>query len=1149
MIPQNELGKTTVVMKRSSITSELLEQEENIFVSKNSNKKGLQQYYTPLKIASFMRDVIGLQSGCVVDLTAGCGNLLAPFASKDGILALGVELDKSNIPKKTHECEIANANLVELYPYLLKVEFQANAMVLNPPFSLFWTCPELTGSEEKKIESQMATILMAMSLSTHSGHGAFIVEKSTWLNSISLKKKEITDHVYLVVTAKNMFLPYSNVECVICFFTGQNDGMDPAEYEIDMDAPNIDRQLESATRLATGVRRDHGLYPSEFVNEESKVDNLNRFRAAVAEYKIKKKAKQQVYNIDYAGGKLSLYISNYTQYRIEQDYDYAEKTLIEEIRGVSPSYFAFNTQARRQLFTMLENKKVLTISPAAQAAIEKAIVDADFILTPMYPLKPQQRLGYLEDIEKIVCTKAFVHKPEYGQKVLFERGQSYDVRVSTTTFQAHYEKEVGASGVPKEMVKVGKALVVDIGGVQFSEDSKDIQMIVDHFQIPDPKDVRHKKPALYDKIKKRLLTDEFKLFTLKDFQVEDLTRAAMKNTAVLSWEQGLGKTRGAMAWAKVRNAKKTLIVCPQDLKKQWFEEASLLNIHLEEITGYNDILKIKQAISGTYLIHYELLKGCRRYDEYVDGYCSGITRIKNEDGDVDIVSFGALCPSCRSTRSDGWNGKSCKNCGYHVWKKRRKPWYSYMKHAFDTIIVDEGVKIKSKHSLQGISVRSLHAKNKLLLSGSPIKGWITDAFWLLHWTLGNASPRFPYHYIGGTEKFLSDFGVFEYVAEEFRKSLSQGKKKLLPEIGNLHLLWKLFAPTIVRRTKADCGEVLVTKNVHRIKVNFTKKQKEVYDWWIDNFTDWFKSSHVTEMDGDGIEMKKMILGLLWKLRFTATVPASRLLTGKPEPGMEKTFYPGAVGETNVTEKALFVISKVKELVDKGEQVVIFSSLQDNMHFLWNLLNRYGFKAMIANAETNPKKRGLLIHDFKKKKYSVLIAGIQAVNLGHNLDCASAVIMTDYEWDHSTTRQAIDRVHRLTSKKEVNVYLLYTDGGVDRKQLFEIIDRKGQSSDLALDGKLLDNEDVNVDFFKIARDLINNHKHGVDGLLSETEIERKITELMYKNVAQVVVEDIIESPKLLNSLTGETKPVPLKRLTGETKSIKRIVSRNQVDLFV
>ena len=138
-----------------------------------------------------------------------------------------------------------------------------------------------------------------------------------------------------------MFLPHSKIECVVCFFTGTEDGMEPAEYEIDMDAPGIDRQLESAVRLAKSTRRDHGLYPSEFVNEETKLDNVNRFRAAVAEYKVKKNAKKQVFNIDYVAGKLSLYISNFAQYRIEQDYDYAEKQLIEEMRGVSPSYFAF----------------------------------------------------------------------------------------------------------------------------------------------------------------------------------------------------------------------------------------------------------------------------------------------------------------------------------------------------------------------------------------------------------------------------------------------------------------------------------------------------------------------------------------------------------------------------------------------------------------------------------------------------------------------------------------------------------------------------------------------------------------------------------------------------------------------------------------
>ena len=47
MAQQNKLGKSTVVMKRSSITNALLEQEENIFISKNTSSKGLAQYYTP----------------------------------------------------------------------------------------------------------------------------------------------------------------------------------------------------------------------------------------------------------------------------------------------------------------------------------------------------------------------------------------------------------------------------------------------------------------------------------------------------------------------------------------------------------------------------------------------------------------------------------------------------------------------------------------------------------------------------------------------------------------------------------------------------------------------------------------------------------------------------------------------------------------------------------------------------------------------------------------------------------------------------------------------------------------------------------------------------------------------------------------------
>ena len=219
------------------------------------------------------------------------------------------------------------------------------------------------------------------------------------------------------------------------------------------------------------------------------------------------------------------------------------------------------------------------------------------------------------------------------------------------------------------------------------------------------------------------------------------------------------------------------------------------------------------------------------------------------------------------------------------------------------------------------------------------------------------------------------------------------------------------------------------------------------------------------------------------------------------------------------------------MTDKGEQAVVFGSLQDNQRFLHGLCTRFGISAVLANAETPPAKRGIIMSEFKQRKYMVLIAGTQAVNLGHNLDNANHVIMTDYEWDHSTTRQAVDRVHRFTSKKDVNVYMLYTEGGIDYKQLFEIIDRKGQSSDLALDGKLLDEDEQQVDFFKIAREIMRDHVAGTDGLLDESEIERKMQAMFMQNLAVEVGHE--------HSGLVERRPVP---------AIKHVVVHEQLGLF-
>ena len=74
----------------------------------------------PPKIAHFASRVIEAENNAViVDLTAGTGNLLKPYAEQnDSALCLGIELDKSNIPTHTenHEsCQRRSFKSVSLF--------------------------------------------------------------------------------------------------------------------------------------------------------------------------------------------------------------------------------------------------------------------------------------------------------------------------------------------------------------------------------------------------------------------------------------------------------------------------------------------------------------------------------------------------------------------------------------------------------------------------------------------------------------------------------------------------------------------------------------------------------------------------------------------------------------------------------------------------------------------------------------------------------------------------------------------------------------------------------------------------------------------------------------------------------------------------
>jgi hypothetical protein len=118
---------------------------------------------------------------------------------------------------------------------------------------------------------------------------------------------------------------------------------------------------------------------------------------------------------------------------------------------------------------------------------------------------------------------------------------------------------------------------------------------------------------------------------------------------------------------------------------------------------------------------------------------------------------------------------------------------------------------------------------------------------------------------------------------------------------------------------------------------------------------------------------------------------------------------------------------------------------------------------------NPRRRAKEIWEFIQGDAQVLCAGVQAVQLGHNLDVASTVILDGLPWSYSALSQFEARVHRLTSTRPVSVYVVLTQGSLDERK-WDLLQRKGAASDIALDGQLITEPEKPIEWNKVLREM-------------------------------------------------------------------------------
>ena len=1068
---------------------------------------GLQQYFTPSVAADFIADVIG-QPAAVLDPTAGSGSLLAAYAPS---ARFGIEIDADHAGGSElagTEYGAVAGDAQDVVPMLRAAGLTWPAVVLNPPFGLPWRD---AAHSEKEISSTTLSYLWGLDLLSLFGQGALLC------GTDRLAREVLGHHdsraIYAIADVEGPLFDGVSLPVSIAFFLSRD---------------NLDSQMSSPVRFSAraeelsdlveriqGARARTCSYPVSG-RHPAAIDLAEPFEAAGKEHanRVKDAAKARPHHdVSLRNGRIHLSLSVFAQMGL------AKKHRLTEIRGLhrhNPSYFGQNGRAWHELEGYAKDG-LLTLSPALRNSAVAAIEEAETISTPLFPVPPVMRLGWLSDLDSIRCIKDDFEKGFVSGK---DYGLSTSSKVLENTEKRVVENRIGDHEL-RRFTRQRKVLRVRIGDHLFDESNESTEYIARHFHLPDPGCVATRFPEKVARCREVL--DEISgenSFSLYGYQRDHDSRVLTKGRGLLAHDPGTGKTIQGMCLAEATprihgGPKQALFVIPQDLGLQWTEAAEgffgrTLEVIKSPAHAREVARRVRAGEEGWWLVHYEMLSRVGSKDEFLpvayldpradlsDRLAAYKRRKRLKAGeDTDTVSRAPLalalkntkepsrattryaCPACRADTRKGWSGTACRRCGYVHKKLRAKPAYAHLASAFKDAVkfIDELSEMRGDESLRSKALRAISRGPHVYGgTGTPISNYIQDIFWGLWATLGNATTAFPYDYYS-KRSFEDDFATIEYAhgrPEDGEEHLRK-RRKVLPEVTNVSQFWRLTQPSVSRCTKEQTGEPIVPKTEVPVRVPLGVGQREMVDFWLNkkNFADYFtwRNPHHRFVEEDLVEKYAASLGQLWRLEHAATLP------GADEPTAEWPEAWDTLGESsNFTPATLKVLEIAMKHAAQGEKVLIGSDLIQTGPWLAARLKEKGVNATHVTHERagkivtkDPRKRAKAVNDFKHGDAQVLCTGLKALRLGHDLHTASVAIVHGLDYSYDVMRQFVDRVHRLVSKKPVTVYVILPEGTIAEKK-WDLVRDKGAASDLALDGEISATPQEPVDLSKVLREL-------------------------------------------------------------------------------
>lgn len=327
---------------------------------------------------------------------------------------------------------------------------------------------------------------------------------------------------------------------------------------------------------------------------------------------------------------------------------------------------------------------------------------------------------------------------------------------------------------------------------------------------------------------------------------------------------------------------------------------------------------------------------------------------------------------------------------------------------WDICILDEAQAIKNAGTKQSKAVKSIHAKTRMALTGTPIENSLAD-LWSLFDFLNQG--------ILGTAKEFAGF-----------------VKQVNEEDAGYGALRKIVNPFILRRLKSDRS--IISDLPDKIEIqeytSLSKKQTLLYQQLVDTIQE--KLDTV-----EGIERKGLVLASIMKFKQICNHPDQYL-------GLEE-FKPENSGKFQQLQQIC------ETIYEKRERVLVFTQFKEMCEPLAEFLSKiFHKKGLVLHGGTPIKKRNEMVETFNGEAYvPFMVLSLKAGGVGLNLTSANHVVHFDRWWNPAVENQATDRAYRIGQTKNVMIHKFISEGTIEEKIDAMISDKQKLSKDILASG--------------------------------------------------------------------------------------------------